>query len=71
MFNERNAKMTKVLMVACGLCAASAWAAWDPGEPVVTYWFGPGCPGKAEKRQKARHVLPELAVGCWWLIVEH
>ena len=41
--------MTKVLMVACGLCAASAWAAWDPGEPVVTYWFGPGCPGKAEK----------------------
>ena len=22
-------------------------------------------------RQKARHVLPELAVGCWWLIVEH
>ena len=22
-----------------------AGAAWDHGEPVTTYWFGPGCPG--------------------------
>ena len=21
---------------------------WDPGEPVTTYWFGPGCPGQNE-----------------------
>ena len=37
------------LAMACALCAVSAWAAWNPGEPVVTYWFGPGCPGNAEK----------------------
>ena len=37
---------TKIqLMIVFGLCAASAWAQWNPGEPVVTYWFGPGCPG--------------------------
>jgi hypothetical protein len=41
--------MKKKLAMACALCAVSAWAAWNPGEPVVTYWFGPGCPGKAEK----------------------
>ena len=41
--------MNKMMLVACGFCAASAWAAWVPGEPVTTYWFGPGCPGKAEK----------------------
>ena len=21
---------------------------WEPGEPVTTYWFGPGCPGQNE-----------------------
>ena len=38
--------MNKILVVACSLCAASAWASWNQGEPVTTYWFGPGCPGK-------------------------
>ena len=41
--------MTKAkLMVAISGAVAlafSAGAAWDPGEPVTTYWFGPGCPG--------------------------
>ena len=38
--------MKKNLAMACALCAVSTWAAWNPGEPVTTYWFGPGCPGK-------------------------
>ena len=38
--------MKKKLAMACALCAVSTWAAWNPGEPVTTYWFGPGCPGK-------------------------
>ena len=29
-----------------GLASLAAGAAWNPGEPVTTYWFGPGCPGK-------------------------
>ena len=41
--------MTKAkLMVAISGAVAlafSAGAAWDPGESVTTYWFGPGCPG--------------------------
>ena len=39
-------RMKKNLAMACALCAVSTWAAWNPGEPVTTYWFGPGCPGK-------------------------
>ena len=34
--------------VAAAFAAGVAFAdsgAWDPGEPVTTYWFGPGCPG--------------------------
>ena len=30
---------------AVGL-AAAVQAAWNPGEPATTYWFGPGCPGE-------------------------
>lgn len=41
--------MTKTrLMVAMSgafALAFSAGAVWEPGEPVTTYWFGPGCPG--------------------------
>ena len=35
---------TAVAALAAGL-ALAAGAAWEPGEPVTTYWFGPGCPG--------------------------
>ena len=35
-----------IAIAASGLACLAAGAAWDPGEPVTTYWFGPGCPGK-------------------------
>ena len=41
----------KSFIVASAVFAAAATfagthvAAWEPGEPVTTYWFGPGCPG--------------------------
>ncbi len=38
-------KTTFAVAVAFAAACASAGAAWDPGEPVTTYWFGPGCPG--------------------------
>ena len=39
----------KRMMVAAALClTAAAGAAWNPGEPVTTYWFGPGCPGQEQ-----------------------
>ena len=40
-------KTTLVLAsVVLGVCAAgTACAAWNPGEPVTTYWAGPGFPG--------------------------
>ncbi len=45
--------MYRVTMMAAATLAAgivfAEGGAWNPGEPVVTYWFGPGCPGKAEK----------------------
>ena len=31
--------------LAGGLLALTLHAAWDPGEPVTTYWAGPGFPG--------------------------
>ncbi len=31
--------------LAGGLLALTLQAAWDPGEPVTTYWAGPGFPG--------------------------
>ena len=41
--------MNKKMTVVASIClAAAAQAAWNPGEPVVTYWFGPGCPGQAQ-----------------------
>ncbi|MBR2838948.1 MAG: hypothetical protein IKE55_09210 [Kiritimatiellae bacterium] len=40
-------KTNKIAVAAAGAVALalSAGAAWEPGEPVTTYWFGPGCPG--------------------------
>lgn len=35
-------------VIACGLLAGTLSAAWEPGEPVTTYWFGPGCPGQEQ-----------------------
>ena len=39
----------RAALLSCGLAVGAALfdvsAAWDPGEPVTTYWFGPGCPG--------------------------
>ena len=37
---------TFVAVAAGGLAALALNAEWNPGEPVTTYWFGPGCPGK-------------------------
>ena len=39
-----KAKLMAAISGAVAL-AFSAGAAWEPGEPVTTYWFGPGCPG--------------------------
>ena len=36
--------LTAVAALAAGFAIAGG-GAWDPGEPVTTYWFGPGCPG--------------------------
>ena len=36
---------TRLMAVAMALSLA-AGAAWNHGEPVTTYWFGPGCPRK-------------------------
>ena len=48
--NKKENMALKRIAVTAAICLAmAAHAAWDPGEPVVTYWFGPGCPGKAEK----------------------
>ena len=33
-------------VVSSHAAGTSAAQAWDPGEPVVTYWSGPGCSGK-------------------------
>ena len=39
-------RMTVMTMTAFAVGFAFAGVgAWDPGEPVTTYWFGPGCPG--------------------------
>ena len=32
-----------------GIIAGTSVAAWQPGDPVTTYWFGPGCPGSSAK----------------------
>ena len=37
-----------LVVLAGGLLAGVAFAAWEPGEPVTTYWFGPGCPGQEQ-----------------------
>ena len=38
---------TKLLSIAlCAAVSGAAYAAWDHGQPVTTYWFGPGCPGE-------------------------
>lgn len=34
--------MRKMVVAAFGMCAVIAEAAWEPGEPVVAYWGGPG-----------------------------
>ncbi|MBQ9432244.1 MAG: hypothetical protein IJU44_11910 [Kiritimatiellae bacterium] len=33
------------LLAVSGLLSLKLFAAWDPGEPVTTYWAGPGYPG--------------------------
>ena len=41
-------KRTKMGLVSVMLGVCAAWtvcAAWNPGEPVTTYWAGPGFPG--------------------------
>ena len=44
---KEEIKMAKTgLMVAAMALSLAAGAAWDRGEPVTTYWFGPGCPRK-------------------------
>ena len=42
-------KNTAIAATACILASAVANAAWEPGEPVVTYWNGPGCPRQDQK----------------------
>ena len=37
-----------IVALAGGFIAGTSAAAWQPGEPVTTYWFGPGCPGKSK-----------------------
>ena len=44
----KKMKKKLVAMLAGGIIAGTAGAAWEPGEPVTTYWFGPGCPGTNE-----------------------
>ena len=41
-----NVRMAAAAL-AC-LLAGAVRAAWNPGEPVTTYWFGPGCPGQEQ-----------------------
>ena len=39
-------KMKKLAVALVGgIVAGTSAGAWEPGEPVTTYWFGPGCPG--------------------------
>ena len=46
---ERDFSMKRVFVcLAGGVLAGAACAAWNPGEPVTTYWFGPGCPGQEQ-----------------------
>ena len=33
----------KCCSAALAAMALAAEASWNPGEPVVTYWYGPGC----------------------------
>lgn len=42
-----NMSRARLMVALLGVLALvfSAGAAWEPGEPVTTYWFGPGCPG--------------------------
>jgi hypothetical protein len=42
---KSSAKLAAAAAYAIGV-AGAVCAAWEPGEPVTTYWFGPGCPGK-------------------------
>ena len=39
---------SRLLAVVAACCAISAVAAWNPGEPVTTYWFGPGYPKQTQ-----------------------
>ena len=41
-------RLAMMAMAAVALAAGAAFSdggTWDPGEPVTTYWYGPGCPG--------------------------
>ena len=42
----KNETKKRMVAAAAACLAAALNAAWDPGEPVTTYWFGPGCPSK-------------------------
>lgn len=55
------------MTVVASIClAAAAQAAWNPGEPVVTYWFGPGCPGTGAKRTVLTDAwAKQLKEGCF------
>ena len=69
MNSKLSLRGTKVLLSATlGLAVAfMASAAWDRGDPVVTYWAGPGYPGHPEKlTERAAKQLKEGGYNVAW-----
>ena len=60
---------TKMVLVSAILGVCAAWtvcAAWDPGEPVTTYWAGPGFPGNERLSDRWLAQLKEGGFNTVW-----